>query len=105
MTKPLKISRAEPYLRTIPEWFRSAPAQRWLIDLVGERDLVPVACVYLHDPNTEVHYLADQITGSLYNPETMACLSSSALRLIKPVHSVARQRKAPFKPVPMRVIA
>lgn len=104
MNKPFKISSAEPYLHDFPESFRKTPALRWLIDLVGERDLVPVACVYLHDLDTEVHYLADQITGTLYNPETMACLSSSNLRLIKPVPSVARSRKAPFKPVPMRVI-
>ena len=105
MIKPFKISRSEPYLHGFQEAFKGLPAVRWLVDLVGERDLVPVVCLYLHDLDTEVHYLADQITGTLYNPESMACLSSSALRLIKPVPSVARPRKAQFKPVPMRVIA
>lgn len=105
MIKPFRISLYEPFLRDFPESFRKATPQRWLINHVGERDLVEVECVYPRAPETPVHYLADQITGTLYSQASGYCLSSSRLRLLKPVASVARKKKAPFKPVPMRVIA
>lgn len=100
MNKPFKISLSEPYLHDFPNWFKKAAPTRWLIDLAGERDLVMVECVYLHDLDTVRNYLADQVTGSLYNLDSGACLSSSRLHLIKPVASVA-----PYKPVPMTVVA
>ncbi len=102
MNEPFKISRSEPYLHNFPEWFRRAPAHRWLVEGAGERDLVVVECIYLHDLNTVVQYLADQVTGTLYNPESLACLSSSNLRLAPiPRLRLLFKPKAPFKPVPM----
>ena len=79
--KPFVISLSEPYLQSFPGEFKKLKPKMRDVYGVGTRPLVDVVCTYVHDLETEVHYWADQVTGSLYNPETGRCLSSSRLKV------------------------